>query len=261
MSTQAMIQALYIYPIKSCQGISVETLELSQTGPLYDRNWMITDENGQFLTQRTHEHLAKIKTKLLRDSLQIEFDNQFFSVPLSSCPTETKNVQVWSSMVIAYLEEQKINAALSEFLKKKVILVRYGAQSKRTRKDFELRFSDASPVLVINQASLQYLCSKAGVDIPANRFRANIIINSGSAFEEDHWQELISESGMVLRNAGPCARCGITTKDQTSGISHGPEPLKTLAQFRRNSEGVVFGANMVPSTNGVLKIGERLLAS
>src|SRR3569833_1879582 len=63
MSTQAMIQALYIYPIKSCQGISVETLELSQTGPLYDRNWMITDENGQFLTQRTHEHLAKIKTK------------------------------------------------------------------------------------------------------------------------------------------------------------------------------------------------------
>src|SRR3569832_1952941 len=142
MSTQAMIQALYIYPIKSCQGISVETLELSQTGPLYDRNWMITDENGQFLTQRTHEHLAKIKTKQ---------------------------------------KKQKNKTALRKFLKKKVILVRYGAQSKRTKKDFELRFSDASPVLVINQASLQYLCSKAGVDIPANRGRAGGGGGSGAA--------------------------------------------------------------------------------
>lgn len=261
MSTQAMVAALYVYPIKSCQGISVEELELSPTGPLYDRNWMITDENGQFLTQRTHDHLAKIKTSLLRDTLQISFCNQVFFIPLSNCSTETKNVQVWSSEVIAYLEEQRINAALSEFLKQKVTLVRYGEQSRRIKKDFELRFSDASPVLVINQASLQYLCCKARIDIPANRFRANIVINSGLAFDEDHWQELISKNGMVLTNAGPCVRCAITTKDQTSGISQGPEPLKTLAQFRRNSEGVVFGINMVPSTNGILKVGEKLLAS
>lgn len=261
MSTQAMVQALYVYPIKSCQGISVDELELSLAGPLYDRNWMITDENGEFLTQRTHEHLAKIKTKLLRGSLQIAFCNQVFSIPLSKCPTETKHVKVWSSEVIAYLEEQRINAALSEFMKQKVTLVRYGEQSKRIRKDFELRFSDAFPVLLINQASLQYLCSKAGVDIPDNRFRANVVINSGSAFEEDHWRKLMSENGMVLTNAGACIRCGITTKDQTSGISQGLEPLKTLAQFRRNSEGVAFGINMVPSTNGILKIGEKLLAS
>ena len=38
------IKDLFVYPIKSCKGIRVNEIELSQTGFLGDRNWMLVDE-------------------------------------------------------------------------------------------------------------------------------------------------------------------------------------------------------------------------
>src|SRR5687768_1695794 len=52
---------LFFYPIKSCGGIAVESAEVDAFGFRNDRRWMVVDENGRFLTQRTVPLLATIR--------------------------------------------------------------------------------------------------------------------------------------------------------------------------------------------------------
>ena len=54
------VTALHVYPVKSCRGFEVETMELDTYGPKLDRRFMITDENGRFITQRQEAILSQI---------------------------------------------------------------------------------------------------------------------------------------------------------------------------------------------------------
>jgi uncharacterized protein YcbX len=65
--------------------------------------------------------------------------------------------------------------------------------------------------------------------------------------------------GAVLARAGgPCARCIVTTTDQQAA-ERGKEPLRTLAQFRRDADDpteVNFGQNFIHETStGTLAVG------
>ena len=61
-------------------------------------------------------------------------------------------------------------------------------------------------------------------------------------FDEDGWQR-IAIGPAVFRAVKACERCVTTTIDQETGTPSGPEPLATLAKFRRKGEGegVAFG--------------------
>jgi uncharacterized protein YcbX len=61
----------------------------------------------------------------------------------------------------------------------------------------------------------------------------------------------------------PCARCVMTTIDQTNGISNGKEPLKTLATYRlvkKDGESkILFGQNLIAEKAGeTIKIGDKI---
>ena len=56
----ATVSALYYYPVKSIRGVATERARLEATGFAWDRQWMIVDAAAQFLTQRTHPHMARI---------------------------------------------------------------------------------------------------------------------------------------------------------------------------------------------------------
>jgi uncharacterized protein YcbX len=58
------------------------------------------------------------------------------------------------------------------------------------------------------------------------------VIPDARPFEEDFWQR-VTIGDTVLRAVKACERCVITTVDQAEGVLKGPEPLKTLATFRR----------------------------
>ena len=45
----------------------------------------------------------------------------------------------------------------------------------------------------------------------------------------------------VVRHAGPCARCEMVCTDQEAGKRGGPEPLLTLAAYRRTRGRIHFG--------------------
>ena len=43
------VSALFLYPIKSCRGIRVESLQLTRRGPSLDRLFMLVDGNNKFI--------------------------------------------------------------------------------------------------------------------------------------------------------------------------------------------------------------------
>ena len=58
------ISQLFIYPIKSLGGISVETTLVTDRGFQYDRRYMLVDENNRFLTQREFPVMALLQTAI-----------------------------------------------------------------------------------------------------------------------------------------------------------------------------------------------------
>jgi uncharacterized protein len=63
--------------------------------------------------------------------------------------------------------------------------------------------------------------------LPMDRFRPNIVLRGLAAYEEDRVTELF-DGKLRLRMVKLCARCSITTVEQTSGQFTGAEPLQTL---------------------------------
>jgi uncharacterized protein YcbX len=122
--------------------------------------------------------------------------------------------------------------------------------------------SDGFPYLILSQASLDDLNGRMAKAIPMDRFRPNIVIKGGSAFQEDSWKEIgIGSTRFVL--VKPCGRCVIPTTDQLTG-ERSKEPTRTLATYRRRagSEGEVkvdFGMNAMGPLRGMICVGEPLV--
>ena len=111
-------------------------------------------------------------------------------------------------------------------------------------------WGDSYVGVLASEASLDELNRRSLVPIPMNRFRPNLVISDARPFEEDFWQR-VRIGDTVLRAVKACERCVITTVDQAEGVLKGPEPLKTLATFRRKGDNVTFGQYFRPETKGV----------
>ena len=89
------VLSLHIYPIKSCQGISVEQMRVSSRGPVGDREWCIVDKNGKFLTQRQTPQLAQVKVELTESSLSLGLNEEdFIHLPLVP-EEELQKISIW----------------------------------------------------------------------------------------------------------------------------------------------------------------------
>ena len=129
MSPAAKVTGLWIYPVKSCRGISLNEMQIGATGPINDRRWMIVDEQNNFLTLRTVSKLAEIKTALQGPFLHLYAGNNKILVDTTQECAITEKVTVWADTFKAGVESHDINEALSDFLSKSVKLVRYQKES------------------------------------------------------------------------------------------------------------------------------------
>lgn len=267
---------LWVYPIKSCGGFSVNSLSIDERGPALDREWMIVDAAGNFLTQREFPKLAQIQTQLSEDqkNIQVLVGQDIFNLPIVADPESTDSesqqvtVQIWGQSLRAGPENQALSKALSEFLQKPVTLVRYSKWSQRYKNqilpDFkpETQFSDGMPLLLFSTASLndlnQRLMSQGQSAVPASRFRGNLIFSADQPWIEDQFQK-IQIGSVRFSQSKPCARCVVITIDQRTGEKKGPEPLKTLSTFRREGNKVLFGQQLIPENSGVIKVGDQII--
>ena len=69
---------LFIYPIKSCGGISLNQAQITPKGltdyeqqKIYDRQFMLVDKKGKFITQRQYPQLATIQIEIKDNQLYL----------------------------------------------------------------------------------------------------------------------------------------------------------------------------------------------
>jgi len=266
---------LAIYPIKSCRGLALTEAAIAPTGFAGDREFVIANREGQFLTQRQLPQLAQIDVALAGGQIALAAPGieSFYFTPGFAGPE--RPVQVWRDRTLAIDQGDAVAAWLQRALQleQPVRLLRQTPQHPRpidpdyaTAAQQPVSFADGFPFLLTNTASLADLNRRlqnahleGAVAVPMNRFRPNIAIASDAPFAEDDWQT--ARIGDVLFDTvKPCARCIITTTDQTSG-ERSPlgEPLKTLASFRHVPQrGILFGVNAIARTPGTIRVGDRV---
>jgi uncharacterized protein YcbX len=231
----------------------------------YDRRWMVVDENGKFLTQRVNPHMVFVDVALHDQGLilssRLESGNEV-AVPFKSVSGEPIRVSIWNDIVEARSVSDEADAWLTKQLKKNVRIVEMTerTQRKMSKKDAVngelVSFADDFPYLLISEGSLLDLNSKLAHPVEMQRFRPNFVVSGTEAFAEDLWQYIrIGDTSFEL--VKPCERCILTTIDIDTGLK-GPEPLKTLATYRRQNKKILFGQNVIALNNGTVREGDAV---
>ena len=118
----------------------------------------------------------------------------------------------------------------------------------------QVSFADGFPFLLLSVASLDKLNRRLSLSVSMDRFRPNIVIEGCEPHAEDRWDRIrIGE--VPFRFAKPCARCLVTTVDQTTG-ERGREPLRTLSTYRTVDGQILFGQNLVHEGRGAVGVGD-----
>ncbi len=263
------VQHLFIYPIKSLGGISMEMAELSSRGLKWDRRMMLIDWEGKFITQRENPHLALFKTELVEERLRIFgtgiFAGESIEVPLEPLSGEEIEVTVWSESVKSQIVSNEANEFFSNLMGFEIRLVFMPENSNRHVDENYANgaiqaFADAFPILMIGTASLddlnKRLLQNGSPEIMGwERFRPNLVITTEAPFEEDLWKSM-DMNKLKFRIVKACSRCVLITVNQQTG-EKGAEPLRTLAKYRTMDNKVLFGQNVVNEAHsGFIKVND-----
>ncbi|MEB2778265.1 MOSC domain-containing protein [Algoriphagus sp. D3-2-R+10] len=265
MPEPLVIQDLYIYPIKSLAGVRLMVAKVEEKGFELDRRWMLIDETGQFLSQRSFPLMAMLHVEIGVDSLRvyhISNPSDFIHIPIAEEGDAISSVTVWDDEMPARLVNPKIDHWFSKTLGRNVRLVKMPDTTERkvdpryAVNGESVSFADGMPYLLIGQESLEDLNSRLETPVPMNRFRPNIVFSGGESFAEDSWKKM-QIGDLYFQVIKPCARCIMTTVDQETGIK-AAEPLKTLATYRKVGNKILFGQNMVALSSGIIKVGDKI---
>jgi uncharacterized protein YcbX len=260
------IKQLFYYPVKSCAGVEVSEAQVSATGLLHDRRWMVVDGNGTFVTQRERSELALVVPRVANGMLSLSAPQvPEFAVP-ADARQESIEVEIFGERYPAISVSGTADDWFSQYLKSPHRLVafddnvvRKGGVQYPKRDDAPTLFPDNYGLLVISDASFADLNRRMPQPLPVNRFRPNVVVSGLKAYEEDYLAG-IKIGGSELRFIDLCFRCNLTTIDQNTA-QIGEEPLKTLMSYRvdpKNS-GVKFGAYFAVDEGklGRLRVGDE----
>ncbi|MFE9745922.1 MOSC domain-containing protein [Saccharothrix saharensis] len=261
----ATISELYHYPVKGCAGIRLRTGELHHAGLEHDRRYLVTDLSGTFRSQRRDPLLATIQPTVDPDRLTLSApDAGAIAVPIDTT-SPRRPVTLFGSHYTGIDQGDAVAAWLTAVLGKPSRLVLAPPEHHRVTDGLTpgtSAYADSCPVHLLSAASLDALndriTANGGDPVPPSRFRPNIVVDDWPAHEEDHALRLTTGT-VELAYAKPAIRCAVTTVDQPTGARTGPEPLRTLATYRRTPTGVAFGAKYAVLRPGRLSVGDHLL--
>ncbi|CAN6175332.1 unnamed protein product [Urochloa humidicola] len=286
----ATVTSLFVYPIKSCRGISVPQAPITATGFRWDRQWMLVNTKGRAVTQRVEPKLALIQVELPPEAFAEDWqptpDDHMvirapgmepLKIPLASECTTIYDISVWEWSGSAYDEGAEAAEWFSTFFGNPTRLVRFKEESETRLTDpdyargYKTMFSDGFPFLITSQGSLDALNEILKEPIPINRFRPNILVEGCHPYAEDLWKT-IKINKLTFQGVKLCGRCKVPTINQDTGIPSPTEPTETLQTYRsgevllpscKNKRQVYFGQNAVCkeslSANGegrMIKVGD-----
>lgn len=277
-----IVKSLHIYPIKSCAGIDLLRSPISAAGLRHDRQWMIVDAGGRFMTQRQWPRMALIRVGIETGTLRLQAPDRTDCVVDISAPVQGAAMQtaVWNDPLRVLDMGDAVAVWLGETLGTECRLVAQDPAQRRLASmtrvqawiarqgetDFPAEhafgFADGYPLLVTSQGSLDELnrAIRADGDEPVgmNRFRPNIVLDGLEGYDEDYVAQL--QIGTVrIALVKPCARCSIPDIDPATAAS-GSQPGKALARTRQQTDGIMFGQNGVAAApeGAELRVGQEV---
>lgn len=260
------VASLHVHPLKSCAQVDVASVQVSARGPIGDRRWLAVDSAGRFITARQQAAMVGIRAVETRGGLRLDAPQMpTLEVSVPSANGSRLTVAIWRDNVDALRCDPAADAWLSAHLGADARLVymddaaHRGVDPAHSRPGDEVSFADAYPLLVIGQASLDDLNARLDSPVPMLRFRPNVVVAGGAAFDEDTWRTVLI--GTVMFDAVKrCTRCIFTTIDPGT-LQRDPagEPLRTLTRYRRDADGVTFGMNLIPRSVGTISQGDAVV--
>lgn len=250
------------------RGIAVRETRVDLRGPVEDRRWVLVDDEGMIITQRTQPRMTLIVPRFDGDELVVDAPGM---QQLRTRPRHIENgegqrfrAQVWHDELQLPEPDRAYSAWFSDYLGVSCRLlyqpdsVVRPVEAPWNTPPWQTSLSDAYPLLVLGQASLDFLNSKLEVPVTVARFRPNIVVAGTTAHEEDEWRRArMGDVEMSLVKL--CVRCAIPQIDPETAET-GVEPLRTLAKYRRQAETgkVLFAQNALVVKPGVLRVGDEV---
>jgi uncharacterized protein YcbX len=275
------LQALHVYPIKSCAGIALAEAVLIETGLEFDRAWMVVDaDTHRFVSQRELARMALIRPTLKHSEMVLRAPGMLaLHIALDAVEAPTR-ATVWDDDVAAYDMGDLCAQWFSDFLGRKLRLMRFDPEQKRLSNKrwtgaiaAENAFADAFPLLVASTAGLaelnRRLAARGHAPVTMERFRPNLVLDGlADPNGEDALDEIVfdgDDGRVVLKLVKPCSRCTIPDVEPSTG-ERGTAVGDTLAAYRADARldgALTFGMNavIVEGIERVLRTGMRGTAS
>lgn len=200
------LKRIWLYPIKSLDGLEVPEAEISLMGSLRgDREWAIVDSEGNFINGKRSAQIHRIRTRFREDRRKV-------SMSLSH---ENREPVEFDLKYPAPME-----AWLSEALK----------QTVRIIQDSEQGFPDdleANGPTLVGEKSLEEVAGWFELEIEETRrrFRTNLEVGNVPPFWEDRlygakdMPQLFHIGKVHLEACNPCQRCAVPTRDSMTGTA------------------------------------------
>ncbi|XP_076442093.1 mitochondrial amidoxime-reducing component 1-like [Babylonia areolata] len=278
------VSALYCYPVKSFRGIQVDEGDCTPVGlscfGVTDRHFTVATPDGVYLTQRQEPTMALIRVQVKGQDMQLDAPGmESITVPIN--PTVTKEmlskVTVKTDTVPSVDCGDEVAAWLCHYFNRSGLRLHFSAPSLEKRQCQLAKkmwnhpaqpgdltaLSDYCGYMLLSNPSLAALNSRLTNPVPISNFRANIIVDSCHAFDEDNWIS-VRIGDVQLRALDNCTRCILVTVDQEKGVKDmGEEPLSTLKTFRLKEPygpKPAFGVNYTLDKPGKIRVGDLIYA-
>ncbi len=256
------LQALHVYPVKSCAGVALDESLLIETGLEFDRAWMVVDAADRgFVSQRELPRMALVQPTLRHADLVLRAPGMLGLHLALDAVEAPLRVTVWDDEVAAYDMGDLAAQWFSDFLGRPLRLVRFDPDQKRLSSrrwtgevEAENAFSDGYPLLVASTASLDELNRRLGLagqaPVTMARFRPNLVLDGLDAHGEDHLDTIAfdtPEGPVRLKLVKPCPRCPIPDIDPATA-EPGHAVGDVLASYRADARvdgALTFGMNAV----------------
>ncbi|MFJ1808835.1 MULTISPECIES: MOSC domain-containing protein [unclassified Streptomyces] len=229
--TVARLAGITYYPVKGCAGTALSEVTLTSTGLLHDRTYAIADEKGDLRWQWGDPGLALITPESTDGELTLSAPGR------DPVRADSADVHAWLTDVL-------------------------GAPSTLVRPPA----GNSGRLHLVSRASLDALnhrlAERGAAPLPMDRFRPNLVVDGWDTPHTEDGAARLAIAGTELAFTEDTIRCAITMVDQHTGRRSGPEPLRTLADYRRaDGGGVAFGAYFEVRRAGRVSVGDEVMVT
>jgi uncharacterized protein YcbX len=264
----ARVVELSYYPVKGCAGTSVREALLTPAGLAHDRSFMVVSEEGVYRTQRRDPLLAVIRPLIAPDGGRLTLtapEAEPLHLRVDTSGTRRK-VDLFGTAYQGIDQGDEAADWLSDVLGARSRLVRVPPEHDRVTDGLTpgtSGYADSCALHVISRATLGLLDTKltdrGARPLPLDRFRPNLVIDGWDAPHTEDRAHRLRIGTTELGYAKLAIRCAVTLVDQRAGTRAGPEPLRTLAGYRRAAQGgVAFGTKYAVLRPGKVAVGDEV---